>query len=146
MKELTDYWQHRYDWRAREAELNMFAQFKAEIDRIGIHFIHERGRGPNPMPVILTHGWPDSFYRFHKIIPMLTDPEKYGGKAGDSFHVVVPSLPGFGFSGHQALSADGVADLWAKLMAGLSYKTYTAVGGDLGSGVTKSLAAHYPEA
>lgn len=145
MKELTTYWQHKYDWRKHEAELNKFAQFKAEIDGIGIHFIHERGRGPNPMPVILTHGWPDSFYRFHKIIPMLTDPQKNGGTAEDSFDVVVPSLPGFGFSGHQALSTDGVANLWAKLMAGLGNKTYMAVGGDLGSGVTKSLAVQYPQ-
>jgi len=146
MKDLTNYWQHQYDWRKHEAELNKFVQFKAAIDGIGIHFLHERGRGPNPLPVILTHGWPDSFYRFHKIIPMLTDPGKNGGKAEDSFDVVVPSLPGFGFSGHQALSADGVANLWAKLMAGLGYKTYTAVGGDLGSGVTKSLAVQYPKA
>ena len=146
MKELTNYWQHQYDWRKHEAELNKFAQFKADIDGMGIHFLHERGRGPNPLPVILTHGWPDSFYRFHKIIPMLTDPEKNGGKAEDSFDVVVPSLPGLGFSGHQALSADSVANLWAKLMARLSYKTYTAVGGDLGSGVTKSLAVQYPKA
>lgn len=80
MKELTNYWQHQYDWRKQEAELNKFAQFKAEIDRIVIHFIYERGQGPNPMPVILTHGWPDSFYRFYKIISMLTDPEKMGAK------------------------------------------------------------------
>jgi pimeloyl-ACP methyl ester carboxylesterase len=146
LKGLVDYWQHKYDWRKHEAELNKFAQFKAEVDGIGIHFIHERGQGPNPIPIILTHGWPDSFYRFHKIIPMLTDPEKYGGNAADSFDVIVPSIPGFGFSDRKAMTSSAVADLWAKLMTDvLGYKRFTAAGGDWGSNITKALALQYPD-
>ena len=98
LKELVDHWQHQYDWRKHETELNQFAHFKTEVDDIGIHFIHERGKGPNPFPLILTHGYPDSFYRFAKMIPMLTDPESFGGRAEDAFDVVVPDLPGYGFS------------------------------------------------
>lgn len=98
LKELTAYWQGDFDWREQEARLNLFDHYKTEIDGLGLHFIHERGKGPNPTPLLLLHGWPDSFYRFYKLIPMLTDPERYGGKAEDSFDVVVPSLPGYGFS------------------------------------------------
>ena len=82
LKELVDYWQHSYDWHAQEAKLNQFAQFRTNIDGQGIHFIHERGKGTNPTPLLLIHGWPDSFYRFHKLIPLLTDPESVGGKIG----------------------------------------------------------------
>lgn len=145
MKELVPYWQSKYDWRKHEAELNRFKQFKADVDGVNIHFIHEKGKGPNPMPIILTHGWPDSFYRFHKIIPMLTDPEKYGGKAEDSFDVVVPSVPGFGFSDRKAMSNSAVADLWAKLMTGLGYERFAAAGGDVGSIVTLALSRQHPE-
>lgn len=144
-KELVAYWQSRYDWRKHEAELNTFKQFKAKVDGVSIHFIHEKGKGPNPTPIILTHGWPDSFYRFHKIIPMLTDPEKYGGKAENSFDVVVPSIPGFGFSDRKAMPDAAVADLWVKLMTGLGYERFVAAGGDIGSGVTLALSRQYPE-
>lgn len=145
MKELTDYWQHQYDWRQHEAELNKLAQFKTVVDGIGLHFIHERGQGPNPTPLILSHGWPDSFYRFHKIIPMLTDPEKYGGKAEDSFDVIVPSIPGFGFSDRKAMPSSAVADLWAKLMTNvLGYERFAAAGGDVGSRITTALALQHP--
>jgi microsomal epoxide hydrolase len=147
LKELVAYWQTDYDWRKHEAALNQFKQFKAEVDGVSIHFIYERGKGPNPTPIILTHGWPDSFYRFHKIIPMLTDPEKFGGKANESFDVIVPSLPGFGFSERKSMTGEAVADLWAKLMTEvLGYKQFTAAGGDLGTDVTKTLAIKYPEA
>jgi epoxide hydrolase len=147
LKKLVDYWHHEYDWRKHEAGLNQFAHFKAEVNGVSIHFIHERGQGPNPTPIILTHGWPDSFYRFHKIIPMLTNPEKYGGRAEDSFDVVVPSIPGFGFSDRKPMSEGAVADLWASLMRDvLGYKQFTAAGGDVGSIVTKHLAFKYPEA
>src|ERR1700687_3108392 len=98
LKQLVDYWQHTYDWRAQEAKLNQFNHFRAEIDGLGIHFIHERGKGSNPLPIILTHGWPDSFYRMVKLIPLLTDPASYGGDSHDAFDVIVPSMPGFGFS------------------------------------------------
>lgn len=92
LKELLGYWQTTYDWHKHQAALNQFAHFKSEIDGAQIHFIHERGKGPNPFPIILTHGYPDSFCRFTKIIPMLTDPVSFGGRAEDAFDVVVPDL------------------------------------------------------
>jgi pimeloyl-ACP methyl ester carboxylesterase len=149
LKELVDYWQHAYDWRAQEKKLNAFAQFRTQIDGLGIHFLHERGKGPNPMPLLLTHGWPDSFYRMSKIIPLLTDPESVGGDPADSFDVIVPSLPGFGFSDHlhaQDMTLVRTAQLWAHLMTDvLGYKRYAAAGGDFGSGITQLLALAHPE-
>lgn len=146
MKELAAYWQNGYDWRKHEADLNKFAHFRAQIEGTGVHFIHERGKGPNPTPIILTHGWPDSIYRFQKLIPMLTDPASFGGDPNTSFDVVVPSIPGFGFSDRTAMPDAGVADLWAKLMTDvLGYEKFAAAGGDIGSGVTKALAAQYPK-
>jgi pimeloyl-ACP methyl ester carboxylesterase len=149
MKELTDYWQHQYDWRKHEAELNTFAQFKAEVDGVGIHFIHERGKGPNPTPIILLHGWPDSFYRMHKIIPLLIDPASYGGDPADSFDVIVPSLPGFGFSDRpreRGTTSIRTTELLARLMTDvLGYKRFAAAGGDIGSRVTRLLALAHPE-
>jgi len=145
MRELVEYWQHSYDWRRHEAELNRFHHYRAKVDGVGIHFIHERGKGPNPVPLILTHGWPDSFYRYHKVIPMLTDPERYGGDAEDSFDVVVPSIPGFGFSDRSAMPEEAIADLWVTLMRDvLGYERFFAAGGDIGSIVTKYLAFKYP--
>ena len=145
LKELTEYWQHGYDWRKHEAELNALPQFKTELNGTEIHFVHVEGKGENPTPIILTHGWPDSFHRFHKIIPMLTDPERYGGKAEDAFDVIVPSIPGFGFSERKAHSSSAVADLWAKLMTQLGYERFAAAGGDIGSGVTLALSRQHPE-
>lgn len=146
MKELADYWQHTYDWRKQEAELNTFAHFKADIDGVSIHFIHERGKGPNPTPILLLHGWPDSFYRFHKIIPMLTDPARYGGDPADSFDVIVPSLPGFGFSDRpnaSGMRSTRAAGLLGRLMTDvLGYRRYAAAGGDIGSRVTR--LRHWP--
>jgi pimeloyl-ACP methyl ester carboxylesterase len=149
MKDFADYWQHRYDWRKQEAALNTFAHFKAAVDGIGIHFIHERGQGPNPTPIILTHGWPDSFYRMHKIIPMLTDPARFGGDPADSFDVIVPDLPGFGFSDRPrkpGMTLARTAEIWARLMTDvLGYQRYAAAGGDFGSVVTQLLALAHPE-
>lgn len=145
MKELVHFWLHEYNWRKAETELNQFNHFTTEVDGINIHFIHEKGKGKNPTPVILSHGWPDSFYRFHKIIPMLTDPEKYGGSPEDSFDVIIPSIPGFGFSDRKPMSEEGVADLWAKLMNVLGYERFAAAGGDMGSIITKYLAYKYPD-
>jgi pimeloyl-ACP methyl ester carboxylesterase len=118
LKELVAYWQDTYDWRKHEAVLNQFAHFKTEVEDIGIHFIHERGKGPNPFPLILTHGYPDSFCRFAKIIPMLTDPLSFGGQAEDAFDVVVPDLPGYGFSDKPPKigTVFRVNDIWARLM------------------------------
>jgi hypothetical protein len=98
IRELADYWLHRYNWRAREAMMNRFAHFRTDIDGMPIHFIHERGKGPNPTPIILSHGWPWSFWDYHKLIGLLTDPAAYGGDPTDAFDVIVPSLPGYGFS------------------------------------------------
>lgn len=146
MKGLADYWLNKYDWRTQEAKLNKFHHFRTKIDGIVIHFIHERGTGPNPMPVILTHGWPDSFYRFIKVIPMLTDPGSIGSDPNNSFDVIVPSIPGYGFSDRTAMVEDAVADLWAKLMTEiLGYETFAAAGGDHGTLITKSLARNHPD-
>lgn len=149
LKELEDYWQHTYNWRKQEAELNTFTQFKAEIDGVKIHFIHERGKGPNPTAIILLHGWPDSFYRMHKIIPLLTDPASYGGNPADSFDVIVPSLPGFGFSDRlreRGATSICTAELLTQLMTDvLGYKHFAAAGGDIGSRVTRLMALAQPE-
>ena len=146
MKELADYWQHIYDWRKHEAALNTFAQFKTDVDGVGIHFIHERGKGPNPTPLLLIHGFPDSFYRYHKVIERLTDPAKYGGDPNTSFDVIVPSIPGTGFSDRITLDDERNADLFAKLMTQvLGYEKFVSAGGDHGAIITQSLARKYPE-
>jgi pimeloyl-ACP methyl ester carboxylesterase len=150
LKELVDYWQHSYDWRTQEAKLNQFAQFRAQVDGQHIHFLHVRGKGPNPTPLLLIHGWPDSFYRFYKTIPLLTDPASYGGNPEDSFDVIVPSLPGFGFS-DRPKSPGGMkslrsAELLSKLMRDmLGYQRYAVGGGDIGGRVTRLLALAHPE-
>ncbi|WP_292518621.1 epoxide hydrolase family protein [Methanoculleus sp.] len=148
MMELVDYWLNRFDWRAREAELNRFAHYRADIDGMGIHFIHERGKGPDPLPIILTHGWPDSFYRYAKIIPMLTDPAAHGGDPADAFDVVVPSMPGYGFSDRpheRGMTSARIAEIWGRLMTDvLGYKRFAAGGGDIGSGVSRFLALGHP--
>lgn len=145
LRELVTYWQTSYDWRKHEAALNQFPQFKTTINNISIHFIYVKGKGDNRRPLLLTHGWPDSFYRFHKVIPMLTDPVAYGGKAEDAFDVIIPSVPGFGFSDRVALNLDSVARIWQELMTDvLGYNSYFAAGGDVGTGITKSLANQFP--
>jgi pimeloyl-ACP methyl ester carboxylesterase len=146
LKELVDYWHHKFNWHEQEVKLNKFNQFESLVGGVNIHFIHMRGKSANPLPIILTHGWPDSFYRFYKIIPMLIDPERFGGGEEDSFDVIIPSLPGFGFSSRMTMADRAVADLWAKLMVEfLGYKKFMAAGGDLGSGVTKFLALKHPD-
>ena len=115
LKELVEYWRTKYDWRTHQSEINRFAQFKAKVDGIGIHFIHEKGKGPNPKPLLLIHGWPGSIYEFMQIIPMLTDPAAHGGDAKDSFTVIAPSLPGYGFSDHpraRAMNIQAMAELF----------------------------------
>lgn len=153
LRSLVDYWQHQYDWRAQEARLNSFDHFQTRLDDYTVHYIHMRGNGPNPKPLLLTHGWPDSFYRMVKIIPMLTDPQRFGGNAEDAFDVIVPSLPGFGFSEFPTTEAmtsgpmttEKIADLWARLMSELGYERFVAAGGDMGSEVTLFLAHRHPQ-
>jgi pimeloyl-ACP methyl ester carboxylesterase len=143
LRGLLEHWQTAYDWRAEERRLNRFEQFVATVDGADIHFIHGRGRGPRPLPLILTHGFPDSFTRFLKIIPLLTDPAAHGGHAEDAFDVVVPSLPWCAFS-REHRHAGGlfkVHHTWHELMTGvLGYARYGAHGGDWGSTITEHIA------
>ena len=149
LKSLVTYWREQFDWRAQESQLNQLPQFTCNIDGMDIHFVHQKGTGPNPIPIILTHGWPDSYIRYQKIIPLLTDPASHGGNPEDAFDVIVPSLPGFGFSSplnHGGINNCRVAELWAKLMTEkLGYSKFAAAGGDVGSGVTRYLALNHPK-
>ena len=144
IQEVCRYWADSYDWRHREAALNRFTQFTTEIDGLDIHFLHVRSPHPEAMPLIITHGWPGSVVEFHKVIEPLTNPTAHGGNATDAFHVVCPSLPGFGFSAKPTTTGwgvDRIARTWAELMSRLSYTRYGAQGGDWGSAVTTSLGA-----
>ena len=147
LRELLDYWRKSYDWRKHEAELNRFKHFRADIDGQGIHFIHEQGRGPSPKPLLLIHGWPGSIYEFMKIIPMLTDPGSHGGDARDSFTVIAPSLPGYGFSDPtriRAVNIQKIADIFFKLMSEvLGYKRFAVQGGDWGAAITSRIGEVY---
>jgi pimeloyl-ACP methyl ester carboxylesterase len=143
LKELVAYWRDTFDWRAQERRLNQFEQFKTNIDGLDIHFIHRRSRLPKAFPLILTHGWPGSFAEFAKVIGPLTDPVARGGAAEDAFDVVVPSIPGYGFSDKPRRLGYGrerTAATFAKLMGRLGYTRYGAQGGDLGSGISTQLA------
>ncbi|HEV7489881.1 MAG TPA: epoxide hydrolase [Rhodanobacteraceae bacterium] len=149
LKSLVRYWVEAFDWRAQEAIINRFAHFQSDVDGLRIHFIHEHGKGERPLPLVLTHGFPDSFLRFSKIIPLLTDPAAHGADPNDSFDVILPSLPGYGFSDKP--SEQGmlfkIADLWAKLMTDeLGYARFGAQGGDWGSTVTEHLARSHSDA
>ena len=147
LQAICRYWADGYDWRAREALLNRFAQFTTLIDGLDIHFIHQRSPHADAMPLLLTHGWPGSVVEFQQVIAPLTDPTAHGGNAADAFHVVCPSLPGFGFSAKPATTGwgvDRIAAAWATLMARLGYARYGAQGGDWGSAVTSALGAHDP--
>jgi len=149
MKELATYWTTRYDWRKAEARLNSFPQFKARVEDFDIHFYHVRGTGPRPMPIVLTHGWPGSVVEFLDAIGPLTDPAGHGGSAEDSFDVVVPSLPGYGFSSKpqgKPVGPPTTARLWHRLMREvLGYSRYGAQGGDWGAFVTIQLGRQFPE-
>jgi pimeloyl-ACP methyl ester carboxylesterase len=147
MQALAGYWGSRYDWRAFEASLNALPQFKTEIDGVGIHFIHVRSAHDNALPLIVTHGWPGSIVEMLGVIGPLTDPTSYGGTAEDAFDLVVPSLPGFGFSDVPTSPGWGpnrVAQAWAQLMSSLGYTRYVAQGGDVGAGVTDAMAIQAP--
>ena len=148
LQELVRYWGTDYDWRKAEAKLNALPQFITEIDGVEIHFIHVRSRHKNALPVIVTHGWPGSVFEQLKIVGPLTDPTAHGGRAEDAFDVVIPSLPGFGFSARPAGTGwgpDRIAQAWAELMKRLGYTRYVAQGGDWGSPVSNSMGRQAPK-
>src|SRR5258708_9314900 len=144
---LAEYWRTHYDWRRIESALNGLPQFRTQIDGIGIHFIHVRSKRENALPIILTHGWPGSILEFLQVIGPLVDPMAHGGKADDAFHVVIPSLPGFGFLDkptEPGWRLPRIASGWAVLIARLGYNHYVAPGGDWGAGVTSWMAKQRP--
>ncbi len=148
MRELVDHWTHSFDWRQAEAALNAWPQFVTRIDGIDVHFLHVEGRGPDPKPLLLSHGWPGSVLEFLKLIPLLTDPAAHGGDAADAFTVVVPSLPGYTLSfreNQQRRALPEIGAMFHQLMTRLGYARYGAQGGDWGSFVTAWLGAHRPE-
>ncbi len=148
LQEICAYWRDRFDWKIQVEKLSAFHHRRYVSNGIGIHFIHERGKGPAPIPVILTHGWPGSFLEMMRIIPLLTDPASHGANHADSFDVVVPSLPGYGFSDrptHRGMNTFRIAELWAGLMAELGYNRFAAQGGDIGAGVTTILGLRHAD-
>lgn len=139
LKDLVNYWLTKYDWRKQEEVLNKYPQYIAEVNGVKIHFQYIKGKGKDARPLVLTHGWPDSYLRFQKIIPLLTE-------GAQSFDLIIPSIPGFGFSDKTAMTSEAVADLWKTLMTeNLGYSRFYAAGGDVGMGVTKALASKYPD-
>ena len=148
LRELMTYWQDGFDWRAQEARINSFPQFRAEIDGVPVHFIHVRGKGPDPVPIVLNHGWPWTFWDFKDVIMALADPAAHGGDPEDAFDVIVPSLPGFAFSGPFTRNAVGyveTADMWVRLMRELGYERFVTHGGDAGAFVSARLGHAHPE-
>jgi pimeloyl-ACP methyl ester carboxylesterase len=151
LRDLVTHWQHSYDWRVQEATLNALPQFRTVLDDVDMHFIHMRGRGPEPMPLLLLHGWPDSFNRFYKVIPTLIDPAQNDGVMADSFDLVIPSLPGFGFTGRTSgaptsqPSRQSARLLWRLMTEALGYERFAVAGGDTGSAIAQILAIDFPD-
>ncbi len=149
LKELVAYWAEKYDWRRHEAALNRFDQYRTRVDGIDLHFVLAKGKGPRPFPLLVSHGWPGSFYELHKVIGPLSDPGAHGGNPDDAFDVVVPSLPGYGFSGptrERGVGPARIAQLFNRLMTEeLGYSRYGAQGGDWGAIVTTQLGRQSPE-
>ena len=147
LEELVEYWRDRYDWRAHEAALNTFNHYTTTIEGQRIHFIQERGRGPAPLPLLMTHGWPGTVWEMLPSVRQLANPALFGGEAGDAFSVVVPSIPGFGFSGEPREGTDvaRTAELWVQLMDRLGYERFGAYGSDWGALITRILGARYPD-
>jgi pimeloyl-ACP methyl ester carboxylesterase len=148
LRELADYWENKYDWRKTEARLNALPQFTTEIDGVDVHFIHVESPHENALPLIITHGWPGSVIELLETVGPLTDPTAYGGQAEDAFHLVLPSLPGYGFSAEPAelgWNVGRVAQAWAELMHRLGYSRYVAQGGDVGAAVTDAMGRQAPE-
>jgi pimeloyl-ACP methyl ester carboxylesterase len=148
LKELASYWATDYDWRACEAKLNALPQFTTKIDGVDIHFIHVKSRHENALPLIMTHGWPGSVIELLEAIDPLTDPTAHGGSAEDAFHLVLPSVPGYGFSGEPTelgWYAGRVAQAWPELMGRIDYTRYVAQGGDVGAAITDAMGRQAPE-
>jgi pimeloyl-ACP methyl ester carboxylesterase len=146
---LLEHWRKRFDWRAQEAALNAFAQFKVRLAGIDLHYIHAQGEGPSPTPLLLSHGWPGSVFEFLELIPRLTHPSRFGGDPADAFTVVAPSLPGFGLSfapNQPRFSAEQMADCFVELMVSvLGYQRFAAQGGDWGSFITSRIGFAHPD-
>jgi pimeloyl-ACP methyl ester carboxylesterase len=148
LKELAHYWRHEYDWRGAEARLNQWPQFTTTIDRANIHFAHIRSPAPDASPLILIHGWPGSIVEFASIVGPLSNPQAYGGDPSDAFDLVIPSIPGFGFSGptrEPGWEFRRVAEAFAELMQRLSYQRYGAQGGDWGAAIARELGRAHPD-
>ena len=148
LAELISYWQNDFDWKKQESELNQFDQFNTEIDGLAMHFIHQRSENPDAIPLMMVHGWPGSVSEFSKIVGPLTDPVSHGGDIADSYHVIAPSLPGFGFSerpSEPGYSPEKMAHILAGLMQRLGYEQYAIAGGDWGAIINRHLANNYPE-
>ena len=146
MKSLAEYWRNGYEWRRQEATLNQLPQYRVALDGLHVHFVHVRSKHPKPLPLIITHGWPGSFVEMVKLIPHLTDPEAHGGSAEDAFDVIVPSLPGYGFSDRsteRGMSPFKIAALWARLMTELGYERFAAQGGDWGSTISTAIGLNH---
>jgi pimeloyl-ACP methyl ester carboxylesterase len=148
LRDLLAYWADGFDWRAQEERLNAWTHFRAEVDGLAVHFLHERGSGPRPLPIVVSHGWPSTFVENLELVPRLAHPERYGGDAADAFDVVAPSLPGFGFSARprrRGTTKTRIAALWAELMTRhLGYPRFAARGGDIGSGISAFLGLDHP--
>ena len=148
LAELISYWQNDFDWKKQESELNQFDQFNTEIDGLAMHFIHQRSENPDAIPLMMVHGWPGSVSEFSKIVGPLTDPVSHGGDIADSYHVIAPSLPGFGFSerpSEPGYSPEKMSHILAGLMQRLGYEQYAIAGGDWGAIINRHLANNYPE-
>ncbi|MGI4812448.1 MAG: epoxide hydrolase family protein [Janthinobacterium lividum] len=149
LRELVEYWREHFDWRAQEARVNAFPQYKVSLHGVDLHYLHVQGNGPEPLPLLLSHGWPGSIYEFLEIIPRLTDPGRFGGDPKDAFTVVVPSLPGYGLSyraGQASLSIPQITDCFAELMTDvLGYARFGAQGGDWGAFITSRLGLAYAD-
>jgi pimeloyl-ACP methyl ester carboxylesterase len=148
LQTLTDYWQTGFNWREQERSINRFPHYRAQVDGNGIHFIHVHGQGPSPLHLLITHGWPSSFVEMLDLIPLLADPGANGGDPADAFDVIVPSVPGFGFSDRptrRGMTRSRVAALFAALMHGLGYERFVAHGNDIGAVITSWMAYDFPE-
>jgi pimeloyl-ACP methyl ester carboxylesterase len=148
LQRLTSYWQTGFDWRSQEAVLNVLPQFTADLDGLNVHFIHQRGVGPDPCPLLITHGWPGTGFDMARIIALLTDPGGHGADPADAFDVVAPSIPGYGFSDRPHKTGFGphhVAEMWMRLMTGLGYDRFAVQGGDWGAAISIWLAYRFPD-